>query len=315
MNSEQSVRLKIRKLGSAGFQGQAIFAPVIHLMGSQIEAIEEDEFLYNPTRLSKGLSELRKALDVDVITCASSLSMEAEALGADIDWSSFPPKITGAIDPAIVETDDPADILLSAERIETAIESTKRLSSTEGSNVALCAALTAPGKLANELSAYDFNNQDNAYKNKLLDFSGRCIASITRKLCESGVHLIVLQELDMFDPAFDIESWNSAIIPICNMARFYRVKVALVPQNKSQVDMKSIDDVLPVDASLCLSEASWLSTEKKESHGLALGNNYNEWSELPEAVSFVTTESEIAADADIGNLTHAINKVIGKVEV
>ena len=283
-------------------------------MGSQIEAIEADEFLYNPTKLAKGLSELRTALGSYVITCASSAAMEAEALGADIDWSTYPPKVTSAIAASIVETDDPTDLLLSGERIEATIECTKRLSSTEGGNVALCAAITSPGKLASELTAYDFNNQDEVYKNKLLDFSGRCITSITRKLCESGVNLMVFQELDIFDPVIDIEAWSSAFIPICNMARFHRVKIVLVLENNSLENINKIAEVLPIDVSLCLDKSSWLSSVDRKPYGLVLENNYQEWSELPESVSFVTTGSEISVDADIGELTQAINKLTRKVE-
>jgi hypothetical protein len=314
MTSEQSIRLRIRKLGAADYQGPAIIAPVIHLMGSQIEAIEADEFLYNPTKLAKGLSELRIALGSNVITCASSAAMEAEAFGADIDWSTYPPRVTSAIDPSMVETDDPTNLLLLGERIEAAVECTKRLSSTEGSNVALCAAITSPGKLASELTAYDFNNQDEIYKNKLLDFSGRCVTGITRKLCESGINLMIFQELDIFDPVIDFEAWKSAFIPICNMARFHRVKIVLVLENNSLENINKIAEVLPMDVSLCLNKSSWLSSSDKKPHGLVLEKNYQEWSELPESVSFVTTGSEISVDADIGELTQAINKLTRNVE-
>ena len=104
-------RARARLLLRSGRAQPGLLAPLVVAQAAEIEALPLDEFLTNPTKLSKGLTSLHQALGTDAITVSGQGS---------------------------------------AEQLDAAVEATARLVATAPGDPVLIAVLPGPGALAGE---------------------------------------------------------------------------------------------------------------------------------------------------------------------
>lgn len=308
-----SLKSKIRLLSKGEVPDTPLFLPLIFSMGAQIEAINFKEFSSNPTKINKGLVELQNALDFGVITPAFSEVMEAEALGADLDWSSYPPSIKAVSFSLSREAsnDDIFAQMLNSERVAAAIESTRRFKLMAAKGTLIVASLTGPATLADQLVGGSFNDLDTQLKINLLDFCGRYQAGLTRLCGEAGAQVIILHETQAGNVAVDLrDAWISSLKPIVNVAKFHRCLVAIVPPSVENTVLENILAEKVSGAIWCPPLEMITSDRLPQTLGVSIPANPAQWQPFPPGAGLVVTRGEVPPDFRILDLKAAIERQI-----
>jgi len=198
----------------------ALFAPMVHAAAAQIEGWNLAGFLSDPTKMARSLEALQKAIGTDAVFTAAATAMEAEAAGAELDWSTYPPQVAAPPFYDLSEASDLPDKLASSARIEAALETTRRLAATLTDGPLLATVVTGPATLARQLAGGNAEISDQGW-----EVCGRICAELTRLFCEAGAHLIVVAE-EAFKP--DDEKWRASLTPLLNIARFHKKPLATI---------------------------------------------------------------------------------------
>src|SRR3984893_16758198 len=72
--------------GSTAFR--SLFVPIVFALGARIENLSLRTFLANPTKISNSLRQTRPHLRSDGVSCYFDPLVEAEPLGATLEWRS-----------------------------------------------------------------------------------------------------------------------------------------------------------------------------------------------------------------------------------
>ncbi len=283
----------------------ALFLPLAHALAAKIEALEVQEFLRNPTKLAKGLQALYQALGTDGITCACGAGLEIEALGADMDWSVYPPRV--AVAPCALrslDADSIAELIARAPRIGSAVEATRRLAAACPGDPALVVGLTGPASLAAQIASTTVTTP--ATDAALMETAGRAVLETARHFLLAGANVIILLEGNL--PASDSvasDAWCDTVTPIANLTRFYKA----VPIMAGPVDFGR----LPTSMLPCFSTEAPGGLDSRL-HALALGASNLAWRLTNTAAAVVTTDGEIPVETDIGALRAACQKVREEID-
>jgi hypothetical protein len=194
---------------SGGTVERTLLAPLTCVIASEVEGLSPREFLRSSTKLANTLRDLQRGLGLDIVVPESGSNIELEALGADLDWSSFPPRISTP--PR--ETFD--SHLEGLGRIPVLLDTIDRLKHMLGDRAAIGVALQGPQKLS-ALSGNHLTIADAA----------ELILTVTRLVCSKGVDLIWILE-DGSKPPTDQSNWLSLTAPIWGTIRFYQAVPAL----------------------------------------------------------------------------------------
>src|SRR6516162_6705843 len=65
-----------------------LFLPIVFSVGARVENTPLRDYLYNPTRICKALRQIRGYLTADGVACYFDSTLEAEALGAELQWNT-----------------------------------------------------------------------------------------------------------------------------------------------------------------------------------------------------------------------------------
>jgi acetophenone carboxylase len=273
-----------------------LFAPLAFACSAQIEALDPRDLVQDATRLGKHLSGLRRLLGTEAIVCAVPACMEAEALGAEISFESWPPRLVDASPVVISDADiDPQALLRNSPRLRASLETVKRTAVADQDEPVLIAALTGPATLSAQLRA-----AQGASEEALHEFAGRALAMLVRLFAEAGADLVIWHETNA--PAEEM-LWREALGTACNVARFHRVPTLLVAaSNPATASWPSQAIPCPTLAQAPL-PASRLQ-------GRAWPADPAKWPALPTGNAcerFITTAGEIPAGSDLAELRrHAL---------
>lgn len=203
---------------AAAPEAPALFAPMIFAAAGQIEAIEPFEMARDATRLAKCLESARRLLELHSIYTAVPAAAEAQALGADIDAASWPPKVVQGPGDYVLDTDP--ESLLQGERVAVSIETTQRLA--QAGDAVLIAAITGPAALVSQLvQGAAVDDVEDIYEH-----AGAALVAFVKALGEAGVHAITLQENECPpDEDEENEIWRETLAPIINVAKFHKLPV------------------------------------------------------------------------------------------
>jgi hypothetical protein len=206
---------------------ESITAPLAFALSAQVESWPLDAYLTDPTKLAKGLTGLGQALGTDVIWAACAGGIEIEALGAELDWSTYPPTVVPSSASGKTAPPEPDATLVASPRIAASIETTRRLAATTGGQPAVCVALTGVGALAAQLADAGLSPSDDPAGD--LALAGRVALSLTKAFLEAGADGIALVEHAMPTPGSpEFDGWKRALTPLNNTAGFFKTLLVCV---------------------------------------------------------------------------------------
>lgn len=219
MDNRTPWRRRLSELGrGTGRPHAPLFAPLLYGVAAHIESLPPAEVTADPTLLAKNLVELSRALGTAPLVVAAPTSLEAEALGAEVDRECWPPRVTAPAASAVFATAGFDDLWTRAEPLGASLEACRRLAETQPPETPLLAALTGPATLLTELCGEAPPPAD------AWDFAGRALASLARGFAQRGAGAILLCERQ---PPASPDAWSAALATLANVARFHRIPALL----------------------------------------------------------------------------------------
>jgi uroporphyrinogen-III decarboxylase len=211
-----------------------LFVPITFAMASRIENLPLRAFLVNPTKISNAVRQMRAPLRTDAVTCYFDPLLEAEALGATIDWSAennpqlrWPPETQPGELPDNLASPEEAT---KRGRVPIALEVIRRMKTLLPAEILRMAVISGPLTLAARVAQMSerYNVKSTDLPNSALDLATSAITKIAKSFAEAGANLIFLREECTPAPdAATIERWLSALTPIFNIVRFYEATPVL----------------------------------------------------------------------------------------
>ena len=197
-----SARSRAKLLARRGRVAPALVCPLVLVQAAEIEALSEERFLTDATKLANGLRALHTSFGHDVIVTAA-----ADGLAVAAARARSP-------------TADP--------RVAAAVEATRRLAIT-ADDAALAVALCGPARLAAELgpSPVDAELGPSPVDRAAWETCGAVLLTLAKAFLEAGANLLLLVEAEPL-PAASADAWRSAATPLVNVARFHQAAAAVV---------------------------------------------------------------------------------------
>jgi hypothetical protein len=275
-------RSRAKLLARHGRVSPALVCPLVLVQAAEIEALPEERFLTDATKLANGLRALREAFGHDVIVTAAADDLAADATG-DL-----------AAARAAAATGDLAAASAAHPRVAAAVEATRRLAVT-ADDAALAVALCGPARLAAQLGR---SPTDQA----ALETCGAVLLTLAKAFLEAGANLLLLVEAEPL-PAASADGWRSAATPVVNVARFHQAAAALVLADSADAA------IAPRGAVVCLPPP-----EAGPGQGIALSPDPAAWLAPPADVPLVTSLGPVRGGfaecrAAVGMLTAAVAEV------
>jgi len=212
-----SARSRARLLARHGRVSPALVCPLVLVQAAEIEALPQERFLTDATKLANGLRALRGAFGHDVIVTAAADDLAAAAAGDLAAAGAGSPAAAG--DLTGPGAGSPAQQAVQHPRVVAAVEATRRLAVT-GDDAALAVALCGPARLAVQLGR---SPADQA----ALETCGAVLLTLAKAFLEAGANLLLLVEAEPL-PAASAGGWRSAATPLVNVARFHQAAAAVV---------------------------------------------------------------------------------------
>jgi Uroporphyrinogen decarboxylase (URO-D) len=236
-----------------------LFLPIAFSLGAKVENLPLRAFLCNATKITNSLRQIRTHLRSDGVACYFDPFLEAEAVGATLQYAAEdrPPTLQW---PRAAEPGELPENLRSPEdaakspRVSVAVEVIQRLKSLLRDEPLLCAGVSGPFTLAAHL--LDLRPADapprEDFSVAALEVAAATITQIATKFVEAGANVIFIQE-SIF-PVFaaeHCEAWAESLAPAFNIIRFYEALPVLLPgdpisfaANKDVVYARSWDCIL-----------------------------------------------------------------------
>ena len=219
-----------------------LFLPMVFSVGARIENVPLGAYLGNPTKIASAQRQIRGPLRSDGVLCYCDPYLEAEALGATVQWEAgnlsrslqWPGGSEIGELPRDVRTPEEA---VKSGRIGAAIDTIRRMSSMSRDGCLLMACLTGPFTLAARLMQLPpvENSRREAFPDDALDLAASAITQISGVFAEAGANLIFLHE--EFLPQLSggsCEAWASLLAPALNVIRFYEtLPILLITDERS----------------------------------------------------------------------------------
>jgi hypothetical protein len=215
-----ATRAAWRRLLSGRAPDRPLLVPLVHALAAQVVGWDIEPYLHDVPRMVRGSQALWRALGIDAIVSAGASCAEAEALGARLDWSTYPPAIAA---PPNLDPGSPADVVTAGTRLSTAAEATSRLAATPGLDAAVVSAVTGPATLAAQASG------DAASDERALERAGDIIREVALAFARAGATaLFVVEDRPPPGPPHVHTVWRDALTSIAKVVRFHQAVPALV---------------------------------------------------------------------------------------
>jgi Uroporphyrinogen decarboxylase (URO-D) len=233
MPENQTPRQIVKNLLQGIAPPRPLFLPIVFARGARIENLAFRDFLSSPQKIFNSLRQIRGHLRSDGITCYFDPFLEAEELGAEIEWDQAGAQRTlhwphhGASSEFAAELpDQPKD-----SRVAVAVEVIRRLKAVTRDDCLLTAGITGPITLAAQLMQLDLADPM-SYGDILsstLDLTASVVSGIARAFVEAGANVIFLREdVTPSLSADDAEDWSSRLATALNIVRFYEALPVLL---------------------------------------------------------------------------------------
>ncbi len=262
-----------------------LFLPIVFAHGARIESVPLRIFLSNPTKIANATRQLRARLRSDGVTCYFDPFLEAEALGATLEWDAdgqqadalWQQNDSSLFDEAVF--DDPA----RRGRVGIAIEAVRRLKTTMREDCLLAAAVAGPFAMASLLAHLSGHAPDwQQISVDSLDLAAALISPMAKAFVEAGANVIFIREQLL--PALSAEdcaAWAARVSTAVNIVRFYEALPVLlladsesVAMNRDAILQQSWDCVVcPAAAGLGESPGGQIGGWDSSRFGIALPPN------------------------------------------
>jgi len=236
-----------------------LFLPILFSVGARVENIPLRSYLADPTKIANAQRQIRGPLRSDGVMCYCDPHLEAEALGATIQWEQadqcsslkWPGDAERGELPHDVRTPEEA---VKSGRVSVAIDTLRRLASMLRDGPLLMASVSGPFTLAGRLTQLPREGAQSheAFPEEALDLAASTITKISGAFAEAGASLIFIHEELL--PRLSSEScdvWASLLAPVLNVIRFYETLPVLLmtdehgsSENMDLVFQRSWDGVL-----------------------------------------------------------------------
>jgi hypothetical protein len=213
-----------------------LFLPIVFSLGAEIENLKLAAFLGNATKITNSLRQIRTHLRSDGVACYFDLHLEAEALGATLQYAANhqPPALQWPRRAAIGELPEglrsPEDAAKSS-RVTVAVEVIQRLKSILRDEPLLLAGVCGPFTLAAHLADLRPANAPprEDFSDSALELAAVTITQIATKFVEAGANAIFIQE-SIFPvlSAAHCDVWAGSLAPAFNIIRFYEALPVLL---------------------------------------------------------------------------------------
>ncbi len=211
-----------------------LFLPIVFSHAARVENMPLRSFLTNPTKISNSLRQIRAHLRSDGITCYFDPFLEAEALGATLQWDAEdrPPSLhwpehmkRGGLPES---TGLPS---ASSSRVAVAIDVIRRLKAIVRDDCLLTAGVTGPFTLAALFMQVDPKDSRSLAEipASALDLAAATILGIATAFVEAGANVLFIREdlLPTLSPE-DFDDWSSRLATTINVSRFYQALPVLL---------------------------------------------------------------------------------------
>jgi hypothetical protein len=237
-----------------------LFLPIVFSLGAKVENLPLRAFLASATKITNSLRQIRTHLRSDGVACYFDPYLEAEALGASLQYAaeSQPPTLqwrqpadTGELPENLRSPEDAA----KSSRVTVAVEVIQRLKSLLRDEPLLLAGVSGPFTLAAHLTGLrpaDAPPRED-FSGAALELAAATITQIASKFVEAGANVIFIQE-SIF-PVLSAEhsdAWAASLAPAFNIIRFYEaLPVLLITDGNSFAANKQVVFARNWDCILC----------------------------------------------------------------
>ena len=204
-----------------------LFLPIVFSLGARVENTTLRDYLYNPTRICKALRQIRGYLPADGVTCYFDSTVEAEALGAKLQWntnSGMPaaywpgPGGPGTSQASLPRVED----VVEKGRIQIACEVIRRLKSAPAEDRLFMAGVTGLFSVASHLVGHGAQSWKCDLSSAVFEFASSLITRVATMYVESGANVIFFVENALPSLSADqYRQWASLLEPASNIVRFY----------------------------------------------------------------------------------------------
>ena len=226
------VKIDLRACVKGILQGtpppRPLFLPIVFSHAARTENLPLRAFLANPTKITQALRQLRAHLRSDGVTCYCDPFLEAEALGATLEWSaSAQPSIRWPRNPLNGDLHD-VNALPTRGRIPIAVEVIRRMKSLLREEALLIATLSGPLALAAQIGLPAAEGASGSHiPEPAVELASAAITPITTAFLEAGANVIFIRE-DLPAATKDFSAWASHLATTTNVIRFYGALPVLV---------------------------------------------------------------------------------------
>ncbi len=212
MESATVPKHTIRRLLQGAPLDRPLLLPVVFAPGARTQRMSLANFLSNPTKIAAAARQIAAYLRLDAITCYADPFLEAEALGATLQWSSE----SDAPRPARPTNLRTAEAAANAGRIPIACEVIRRLAITSARDHLLMACLSGPCTVSGVL------------EHESLEPAADLLTKISAKFAEAGANVVFIREKMLPLTNEQCDEWAALLQPAINIIRFYEALPVLV---------------------------------------------------------------------------------------
>jgi len=230
----------LRDLLQGNTPARPLFVPIVFKLGARVENLPLRTFLNNPTKISNALRQIRGRLRSDGVSCYFDPFLEAEALGATLEWASENQSPTlrwpVATEHGWLPTDPAtAEDAVKRGRIPVALEVIRRLKMLQRDESLLIVGVSGPLTLAARLTGL-VGPQATMHEDlpeSALEVTSSMILQLSKTFAEAGANLVFLRE-EILPTLGELgaEDWASMLMPIFNVIRFYEALPVLQIKNE-----------------------------------------------------------------------------------
>jgi uroporphyrinogen decarboxylase len=200
--------------------------PWVCIHAARLEQLPLQKMLSDPSLLARALQNAHELYGYDIVLNIFDPTIEAEACGCAVKWTSDRELPVLEDHPPIDDIDEEAIFnIRNRGRLPAVLEATKRLKINLGRTVALAGVVTGPFTLASHLTGHNVldglhSNPERA-KNRI-ELAGRVCLEVCKAYCELELDLVVLADSVMPQlPTGYLPLALSVLKPLVNVIRFY----------------------------------------------------------------------------------------------